>query len=129
MGMRVIFLVYSHQVRWAFQRLYYIKLFNILSIQVYMQHFWKFNTDDVMLCASDAGWINGHTYALFGPLLKGGATCLVELPTCLLNEGILERIINHCECSHLYLPVTLIRMLRSRLEMNQRTQRYKQKGL
>ena len=92
-----------------------------------MQHFWKFNTNDVMLCASDAGWINGHTYALFGPLLKGGATCLVELPTCLLNEGILERIINHCECSHLYLPVTLIRMLRSRLEMNSKNSKIQTK--
>ena len=23
------------------------------------------------LCASDAGWINGHTYSIFGPLSLG----------------------------------------------------------
>ena len=40
----------------------------------------------VILTASDAGWINGHTYALFGPLSIGSKTVILERPALLLDE-------------------------------------------
>ena len=33
-----------------------------------------------ILTASDAGWINGHTYSLYGPLSIGATTILIEKP-------------------------------------------------
>ena len=38
------------------------------------------NSDSIVLTGSDAGWINGHTYALFGPLSLGATTILLEKP-------------------------------------------------
>ena len=49
------------------------------------------NKQSTILTASDAGWINGHTYALFGPLSFGSTTVLLESPMLLLNEKILKK--------------------------------------
>ena len=47
--------------------------------------------NSVILTASNAGWINGHTYALFGPLSNGATTVLIEDPFLLLDEKILKK--------------------------------------
>ena len=75
----------------------------------------KFGLTDnsVILTASDAGWINGHTYALYGPLSLGCTSVLIESPFCLLDIKILNKILLQCKVSHLYLPVTLIRLMKS----------------
>ena len=70
------------------------------------------NKNSIVLTASDAGWINGHTYALFGPLLCGSSTILLESPLLLLDNKNLLRIMN-AGTTILYLPVTLIRLLKA----------------
>ena len=65
-----------------------------------------------ILTASDAGWINGHTYALYGPLSIGSTTLLLNKPINLLNLKILKHILLKEKIDILYLPVTLIRMLK-----------------
>ena len=71
------------------------------------------NKDSIMLTASDAGWINGHTYALFGPLLNDATTIILEKPTLILNKRILKKNIQTHKVNVLYLPVTIIRILKS----------------
>ena len=66
----------------------------------------------IMFAASDAGWINGHTYALFGPLSLKCSSVLIEKPTLILDENFLIKIIN-LKINVMYLPVTLIRMMKS----------------
>ena len=70
------------------------------------------NQHSVVVTASDAGWLNGHTYALFGPLSLGATTILIQKPVMLLNEKLLKKILR-LNVSILYLPVTLIRMMKS----------------
>lgn len=70
------------------------------------------NKNSFILTASDAGWINGHTYALFGPLLCNSKTLIMEKPFMLLNENTINRILD-LGITILYLPVTLIRILKS----------------
>lgn len=70
------------------------------------------NKNSIVLTASDAGWLNGHNYALFGPLSFGATTILVEDPMVLLDEKFLKKILN-MKVSILYLPVTLIRVMKS----------------
>ena len=65
------------------------------------------------LTASDAGWINGHTYALYGPLSIGCTSIIIEKPYDLLNLDFLKKIISSLKITNLYLPVTLIRMMKS----------------
>ena len=69
------------------------------------------NNNSIVLTASDAGWINGHTYSLIGPLLIGCTTILLEKSTLLLNKKLLNDILNR-GVTILYLPVTLIRLMK-----------------
>ncbi len=71
------------------------------------------NINSIVLTASDAGWINGHTYALYGPLSFGATTILFEKPSIILNEKIFKKILLKLKPTVIYLPVTLIRILRS----------------
>jgi acetyl-CoA synthetase len=70
------------------------------------------NDTSVVLTASDAGWINGHTYSLFGPLSIGSTTILIEKPISLIDIKLLNKILS-LKTSVVYLPVTLIRLIRS----------------
>ena len=72
--------------------------------------------NSVVLTLSDAGWINGHSYALFGPLSIGATTLLIENPLMLLNSNLLKEVINKHEVTILYLPVTIIRLLKASME-------------
>jgi acetyl-CoA synthetase len=69
--------------------------------------------DSVIFTASDAGWINGHSYALFGPLSLGASTVILEVPYLILDHNFLKLILKTCRVTILYLPVTLIRLMKS----------------
>ena len=56
-----------------------------------MQKKFGINEKSVILTASDAGWINGHTYSLIGPLLLNATTILVYKPTFLLDLKVLKK--------------------------------------
>tara|TARA_B100000989_G_scaffold72938_3_gene51245 strand:+ start:5419 stop:7119 length:1701 start_codon:yes stop_codon:yes gene_type:complete len=69
------------------------------------------NTKSTVLTASDAGWINGHTYSLFGPLSCGSKIILLQSPLLMLNTEI-YKILRKINTNVIYLPVTLIRFMR-----------------
>ena len=72
-----------------------------------------YNQNSVIMTASDAGWINGHTYALYGPLMFGATSVLLESPILVVDEIIMDKIIKDLKTTILYLPVTLIRIIKS----------------
>ena len=69
--------------------------------------------NSVALTASDAGWINGHTYSIFGPLSIGSISVLCESPLMLLNSEFLKKILSNLKISVLYLPVTLAKLIKA----------------
>ncbi len=44
------------------------------------KHVFDIGDDDVYWCTADPGWITGHSYGVYGPLLNG-ATCLIAEAT------------------------------------------------
>ena len=85
--------------------------------------------NSIVLTASDAGWINGHTYSLFSPLALGATTILLEKPMKLINYIFLEKIIKKFKVSILYLPVTLIRLIKSITPENKKIYNHNIKAL
>ena len=67
----------------------------------------------VVLCASDAGWINGHTYSLYGPIMTGANSIVLKDPMILANPVYLQEILSKLKPTVLYLPVTLAKIIRS----------------
>jgi len=70
------------------------------------------NKNSLVLTAAEAGNMNGHTYALFGPLSFGASTVLVETPMLLIDEILLKKILK-LKVTILHLPVTLIRLMKA----------------
>ncbi|MFN0032367.1 MAG: acetate--CoA ligase [Flavobacteriales bacterium] len=46
------------------------------------QNVFQYKKDDVYWCTADIGWVTGHSYILYGPLLNGATTVMFEgIPT------------------------------------------------
>ena len=66
----------------------------------------------ICFTCSDAGWINGHTYSLYGPLSIGATTVISSRPLNFLNVNTLVKLIDDYKIN-VMLPVTFIRMLKA----------------
>lgn len=71
------------------------------------------NQNSVFLNTSNPGWINGNNYSIFGPLLFGATVVLFEDASVLLKINHLKEILIKNKVTIIYLPVTLIRMMKS----------------
>ena len=68
---------------------------------------------DVMFCASDIGWVVGHSYILYAPLLAGAATVLFEgKPIGTPNAGTYWRILEDYKVNILFTAPTALRAIR-----------------
>ncbi len=69
--------------------------------------------------ATDAGWINGHTYAFYGPLLLGGISVINENPLAIGMPTLLGEILSDTNTNCFYTSVTVLRLLMSSVKPNQ----------
>ena len=68
---------------------------------------------DVMFCASDIGWVVGHSYILYAPLLAGATTILFEgKPVGTPDAGTFWRIIEEHQVNVLSTAPTALRAIR-----------------
>jgi acetyl-CoA synthetase len=82
------------------------------AVQAYWTTKWNFNLheEDVMWCTADVGWITGHTYAFYGPLLNGSTSLIYEGSPDFPDPGIWWKIIQENKVSVFYTAPTAIRM-------------------
>ena len=58
----------------------------IAGYMIYTEYSFKnvfqYEEDDIYWCTADIGWITGHSYIVYGPLLSGATTMIFEgVPT------------------------------------------------
>jgi len=82
------------------------------ATQAYWTCKWNFDLkqDDVMWCTADVGWITGHTYAFYGPLLVGSTSLVYEGGPDFPNPGRWWKIIQDYGVNIFYTAPTAIRM-------------------
>lgn len=67
--------------------------------------------DDIFWCTADIGWITGHSYMIYGPLLNGATVLMFEgIPTW-PNESRFWQIIEKHKVTKFYTAPTAIRSL------------------
>ncbi len=74
---------------------------------------WVFDVrqTDVYWCTADPGWITGHSYIVYGPLMAGVTSIMYEgVPDFPKNDRIWEMIERH-KVTILYTAPTLVRMM------------------
>ena len=68
---------------------------------------------DVVLGVSDIGWVTGHTYVLYGPLLAGAASLLYEgKPVGTPDAGIIWRLVQEYKVNTIFTAPTALRAVR-----------------
>ncbi len=75
------------------------------------QNVFQYQKGDVHWCSADIGWITGHSYLIYGPLLSGATTLLFEgIPT-YPDAGRFWDVIDKHEVTIFYTAPTVIRSL------------------
>lgn len=68
---------------------------------------------DVVLGISDIGWVTGHSYVLYGPLLNGASTVLYEgKPVGTPDAGIIWRLVQQYKVNTIFTAPTALRAIR-----------------
>jgi len=67
--------------------------------------------DDVYFCVADPGWVTGHSYIVYGPLLNGATVLMVEGKPDYPNPGRWWDLIERYGVSIFYTTPTAIRLL------------------
>ena len=82
---------------------------------VYSTIKWAFDIteDDVYWCTADIGWITGHSYVTYGPLLHGAQVVMYEGAPNFPDEGAWWKIIEKYKVSIFYTSPTALRMFMS----------------
>lgn len=70
-----------------------------------------YQENDIFWCTADIGWITGHSYILYGPLLNGGTTVLFEGVPSFPNPGRFWDVIDKFKVNQFYTAPTALRSL------------------
>ncbi|KAL4952881.1 hypothetical protein BDW69DRAFT_200518 [Aspergillus filifer] len=74
---------------------------------------------DTMFCASDIGWVVGHSYILYAPLLVGATTVLFEgKPVGTPDAGTFWRVVAEHKANILFTAPTALRAIRKEDPVN-----------
>ncbi|EFJ26782.1 hypothetical protein SELMODRAFT_441669 [Selaginella moellendorffii] len=69
--------------------------------------------EDVFWCTADCGWITGHTYVVYGPLLNGTTSLVYEGVPAWPHPGRCWEIVDKYKVTAFYTAPTLIRSLQA----------------
>ena len=73
----------------------------------------QYNKEDIYWCTADIGWITGHSYIVYGPLLAGATTLMFEgIPT-FPDAGRFWEIVDKHKVNQFYTAPTAIRALQA----------------
>lgn len=70
-----------------------------------------YKEDDIFWCTADCGWITGHSYILYGPLLNGATTVMFEGVPTYPSPSRFWDIIDKYKVTQFYTAPTAIRSL------------------
>ena len=71
----------------------------------------QYNAGDVYFCTADIGWITGHSYIVYGPLLNGAQTLMFEGVPTWPDAGRFWEIVDKYKVNQFYTAPTAIRSL------------------
>jgi propionyl-CoA synthetase len=83
-----------------------------VALAASMKHIFCGNPGEAYFSSSDIGWVVGHSYIVYGPLIAGMATVLYEGTPVRPDAGILWRIVERFRVTVMFSAPTAIRVLK-----------------
>jgi propionyl-CoA synthetase len=86
---------------------------HMVALKWSMENLYGVKPGEVFWAASDVGWVVGHSYIVYGPLLHGATTILYEgKPVGTPDAGAFWRVISEYNCVTLFTAPTAFRAIR-----------------
>ena len=76
----------------------------------HMTRFWDIREDDVFFCTSDIGWIVGHSYIVYAPLVAGATTLFREGAIDYPHPAVVWELVEKYRASVMFTAPTAVRM-------------------
>ena len=73
--------------------------------------FWDVKDDDVFWCTSDIGWVVGHSYIVYAPLIAGATTVFREGAIDYPHPGVFYEVVENYGVNVVFTAPTALRML------------------
>jgi propionyl-CoA synthetase len=84
-----------------------------VALKYSMDHFYNMNPGDVFWAASDIGWVVGHSYIVYAPLLHGCTAILYEgKPVGTPDAGAFWRVVEEYKAKALFVAPTAFRAMK-----------------
>lgn len=83
-----------------------------VALAASMQHIFCGRPRETYFCTSDIGWVVGHSYIVYGPLIAGMATILYEGTPIRPDPGILWQLAERHRATVMFSAPTAIRVLK-----------------
>ncbi|WP_154855977.1 acetate--CoA ligase [Cyclobacterium xiamenense] len=77
------------------------------------ENVFQYNPGDVYWCTADIGWITGHSYIVYGPLLSGATSIMFEGVPTFPDAGRFWAIVDKYKVNQFYTAPTAIRALQA----------------
>lgn len=84
----------------------------LLGAALTAKHVFGLSEGDIMFTAGDVGWITGHTYAVYGPLINGVTTVIFESTPVYPTHTRYWDIVDQYKVTQFYVAPTALRLLR-----------------
>ena len=77
-----------------------------------MKNVFNIGKEDIWFAASDIGWVVGHSFIVYGPLIRGATSVIFEGKPIIPDAGVLWRVIEQHKVKSLYLAPTAVRVIK-----------------
>ncbi len=83
-----------------------------VALAASMRHIFCSNPGEAYFCTSDIGWVVGHSYIVYGPLINGSTTIMYEGVPMRPDAGIWWKIVQDYKVTSMFSSPTAIRVLK-----------------
>jgi len=83
----------------------------MVYVQYSFENVFQYNSGDIYWCTADIGWVTGHSYIVYGPLLAGATTLMFEGVPTYPDAGRFWQVVDKYKVNIFYTAPTAIRAL------------------
>jgi len=83
-----------------------------VALAASMRHIFCSQPGEVYFCTSDIGWVVGHSYIVYGPLINGSTTVMYEGVPMRPDAGIWWKIVEEFRVTSMFSSPTAVRVLK-----------------
>jgi propionyl-CoA synthetase len=83
-----------------------------VALAASMRHIYCSQPGDAYFCTSDIGWVVGHSYIVYGPLINGSTTIMYEGVPMRPDAGVWWKIVQDFQVTSMFSSPTAVRVLK-----------------